>query len=201
MNVTCQELRDRAWNSLTGKYWSLFVMLLVLAVVSGVLSSFSMGLGALLTLPMGYALSVAILNVSRIQAEPQIESLFTVYRDNLQKSFLVPFLLGLFVFLWSLLLIIPGIIMSYAYSMAIYVANDNPELSAMDAIRKSRELMDGHKWDLFVLDLSFIGWIFLCLLTGGIGFIFLAPYLEMAHVEFYRELVDKQVEEAQVVSE
>jgi len=62
-------------------------------------------------------------------------------------------------------------------------------------------LMDGHKWDLFVLDLSFIGWILLCLLTCGIGFIFLAPYMEMAHVEFYRELVDKQVEEAQVVSE
>lgn len=194
MKLTCQELRDRAWNSLSGKYWSLFVMLLVSAVISGVLSGFTSGVGSLLALPMKFALSIAFLNVSRILAEPQIESLFTVYRDNLKKSFLVPLLQELFVFLWSLLFVIPGVIMAYAYSMAIYVANDNPELSAMDAIRKSRELMDGHKWDLFVLDLSFIGWIFLCLLTCGIGFIFLAPYIEMAHVEFYRELTEQATE-------
>ncbi len=194
MKLTCQELRDRAWNSLTGKYWSLIIMLLVFALISGAAGSFTMGLLSLLTLPMGYALSVAFLNVSRTQCNPQLESMFTVYRDNFLKAFLVPLLQGLFVFLWSLLFVIPGIIMAYAYSMAIYVANDNPELSAMDAIRKSRELMNGHKWDLFVLDLSFIGWIFLCLLTCGIGFFFLAPYIEMAHVEFYRELTEQATE-------
>ena len=194
MKLTCQELRDRAWNSLTGKYWSLIIMLLVFAVISGAAGSFTMGLLSLLTLPMSYALSVAFLNVSRTQCNPQLESMFTVYRDNFLKAFLVPLLQGLFVFLWSLLFVIPGVIMAYAYSMAIYVANDNPELSAMDAIRKSRELMDGHKWDLFVLDLSFIGWIFLCLLTFGIGFFFLAPYIEMAPVEFYRELTEQATE-------
>lgn len=194
MKLTCQELRDRAWNSLTGKYWSLIIMLLVFALISGAAGSFTMGFLSLLTLPMGYALSVAFLNVSRTQCNPQLESMFTVYRDNFLKAFLVPLLQGLFVFLWSLLFVIPGIIMAYAYSMAIYVANDNPELSAMDAIRKSRELMNGHKWDLFVLDLSFIGWIFLCLLTCGIGFFFLAPYIEMAHVEFYRELTEQATE-------
>lgn len=194
MKLTCQELRDRAWNSLTGKYWSLIIMLLVFALISGAAGSFTMGLLSLLTLPMSYALSVAFLNVSRTQCNPQLESMFTVYRDNFLKAFLVPLLQGLFVFLWSLLFFIPGVIMAYAYSMAIYVANDNPELSAMDAIRKSRELMDGHKWDLFVLDLSFIGWIFLCLLTFGIGFFFLAPYIEMAHVEFYRELTEQATE-------
>lgn len=194
MKLTCQELRDRAWNSLTGKYWSLIIMLLVFALISGAAGSFTMGLLSLLTLPMGYALSVAFLNVSRTQCNPQLESMFTVYRDNFLKAFLVPLLQGLFVFLWSLLFVIPGVIMAYAYSMAIYVANDNPELSAMDAIRKSRELMNGHKWDLFVLDLSFIGWIFLCLLTCGIGFFFLAPYIEMAHVEFYRELTEQATE-------
>ena len=150
-------------------------MLLVFALISGAAGSFTMGLLSLLTLPMSYALSVAFLNVSRTQCNPQLESMFTVYRDNFLKAFLVPLL-------------------QYAYSMAIYVANDNPELSAMDAIRKSRELMDGHKWDLFVLDLSFIGWIFLCLLTCGIGFFFLAPYIEMAHVEFYRELTEQATE-------
>lgn len=194
MKLTCQELRDRAWNSLSGKYWSLIIMLLVVAMISGAAGSFTMGLLSLLTLPMSYALSVAFLNVSRTQCNPQLESMFTVYRDNFLKAFLVPLLQGLFVFLWSLLFVIPGVIMAYAYSMAIYVANDNPDMQAMDAIRKSRELMDGHKWDLFVLDLSFIGWIFLCLLTCGIGFFFLAPYIEMAHVEFYRELTEQATE-------
>lgn len=194
MKLTCQELRDRAWNSLSGKYWSLIIMLLVVALISGAAGSFTMGLLSLLTLPMSYALSVAFLNVSRTQCNPQLESMFTVYRDNFLKAFLVPLLQGLFVFLWSLLFVIPGVIMAYAYSMAIYVANDNPEMQAMDAIRKSRELMDGHKWDLFVLDLSFIGWIFLCLLTCGIGFFFLAPYIAMAHVEFYRELTEQATE-------
>lgn len=194
MKLTCQELRDRAWNSLSGKYWSLIIMLLVVSLISGAAGSFTMGLLSLLTLPMSYALSVAFLNVSRTQCNPQLECMFTVYRDNFLKAFLVPLLQGLFVFLWSLLFVIPGVIMAYAYSMAIYVANDNPDMQAMDAIRKSRELMDGHKWDLFVLDLSFIGWIFLCLLTCGIGFFFLAPYIEMAHVEFYRELTEQATE-------
>ena len=106
MKLTCQELRDRAWNSLTGKYWSLIIMLLVFAVISGAAGSFTMGLLSLLTLPMSYALSVAFLNVSRTQCNPQLESMFTVYRDNFLKAFLVPLLQGLFVFLWSLLFVI-----------------------------------------------------------------------------------------------
>lgn len=200
MNLTCKELRDRAWESLRGMYWELFLLSLIVVVIAGAAGSFTMGVLTLLVLPMTYALEIAFLNASRQKVKPQAESLFTVYRDNFSKAFLVPFLMALFVYLWALLFIIPGIIMAYAYSMAVYVANDNPELSAMDAIRKSKELMRGHKWDLFVLDLSFIGWILLSMLTGGIGFIFLAPYIDMAHVEFYRQLTDNVVE-AEVVND
>lgn len=200
MNLTCTELRERARQSLTGKYWSLFVLFLVTIAISAIAGSFTAGVLSLLVLPMGFACNIAVLEVSRSKQVPPVESLFTVYRDNFLKAFLVPFLTALFVGLWSLLFLIPGIIMAYAYSMSVFIANDHPELSAMDAIRKSRELMQGHKWDLFVLDLSFIGWIFLSLLTGGIGFFFLAPYVEMAHVEFYRALTE-QIEDAEVVSE
>ena len=191
MKPTCKELRARAWKTLEGRYWSVFLLFLVVVVIDGIASSVTAGVLGLLALPLLYALDVAFLQVSRSKEVPSVESLFYVYRDNFLKSFLVVFLMFLFVSLWTLLLIIPGIIMAYAYSMAVYVANDNPELSAMDAIRKSRELMRGHKWDLFVLDLSFIGWILLCCLTCGLGFLFLAPYIEMAHAEFYRELTDK----------
>lgn len=200
MNLTCTELRERARQSLTGKYWSLFVLFLVTIAISAIAGSFTAGVLSLLVLPMGFACNIAVLEVSRSKQVPPVESLFTVYRDNFLKAFLVPFLTALFAGLWSLLFLIPGIIMAYAYSMSVFIANDHPELSAMDAIRKSRELMQGHKWDLFVLDLSFIGWIFLSLLTGGIGFFFLAPYVEMAHVEFYRALTE-QIEDAEVVSE
>ncbi len=157
-----------------------------------------MGSLAILALPMAFAFSIEILKLSREGKQPEIENLFTIYRDNLQKSFLVPFLVALFVCLWSLLLIIPGLIMAYAYSMAIFISNDNPELSAMDAIKKSREIMKGHKWELFVLDLSFIGWILLACLTMGIGFIFLQPYIDTAHAEFYRELIEENNVDAPV---
>ena len=193
-------MRNRAWESLRGMYWPVFLMFLVYIIIAGAGSSFSFGLLALLALPMGFACDVAVLNLVRQRQRPQVENLFSIYRDNFEKAFLVPFLVQLFISLWCLLLIVPGIIMAYAYSMAIYVSNDHPELSSMEAIRRSKELMRGHKWDLFVLDLSFIGWILLAMLTGGIGIFFLLPYIEAAHAEFYRELTE-QVEDAQVVNE
>ena len=200
MKSTCKELRDRAWESLRGMYWPLFLMILVYVIIAGAGSSFSFGVLALLALPMGFACDVAVLNLVRQRQRPQVDNLFSIYRTNFEKAFLVPFLTQLFISLWCILFIIPGIIMAYAYSMAIYVSNDHPELSSMEAIRKSKELMRGHKWDLFVLDLSFIGWILLCCITGGIGFFFLLPYLEAAHAEFYRELTE-QVEDVEVVNE
>lgn len=200
MKSTCKELRNRAWETLRGNYWPLFLVYLILYVISGATGSVSFGVLTLLTLPMTYAADIAVLNLSRNRVKPQPECLFNVYRDNLGKAFLVPFLMLLFIYLWTLLFIIPGVIMAYAYSMAVFVANDNPELSAMDAIKKSRELMRGHKWDLFVLDLSFIGWILLSILTCGLGLLFLVPYIEAAHAEFYRELTEEAVD-AQVVNE
>lgn len=191
MKSTCKELRNRAWESLRGMYWPVFLMFLVFIIITGAGSSFSFGVLALLALPMGFACDVAVLNLVRQRQRPQVENLFSIYRTNFEKAFLVPFLVQLFISLWCLLLIVPGIIMAYAYSMAIYVSNDHPELSSMEAIRRSKELMRGHKWDLFVLDLSFIGWILLAMLTGGIGIFFLLPYIEAAHAEFYRELTDK----------
>lgn len=200
MKPTCKELRDRAWKTLEGRYWSVLLLAVVVIVIYSIASSVTAGVLGLLALPLLYAVDVAYLQTSRDKQVPSIESLFYVYRDNFLKSFLVVFLMFLFISLWMILLIIPGIIMTYAYAMAVYVANDHPELSAVDAIKKSKELMRGHKWDLFVLDLSFIGWILLCCLTCGIGFFFLVPYIEMAHVEFYRELTE-QVEDAQVVND
>ena len=90
--------------------------------------------------------------------------------------------------LWSLLLIIPGIIKGFSYAMTPYILEDNPELSATEAIHRSRMMMKGHKFDLFWLYLSFIGWAFLCLLTLGIGYIWLYPYIQASEAAFYEEV-------------
>lgn len=101
-----------------------------------------------------------------------------------------------YIILWSLLLCIPGIVKAYSYAMTNYIVVDNPDLDADAAIHRSRELMKGHKWDLFCLDLSFIGWAFLCLLTAGIGFFWLAPYMKTARAGFYDDLVAGETTEA-----
>lgn len=90
--------------------------------------------------------------------------------------------------LWTLLLFIPGIIKAYSYSMTPYILAENPELSASEAIHRSRMMMRGHKFDLFWLQLSFIGWVFLSLLTAGIGFLWMDPYYRTAQAAFYEEV-------------
>ena len=197
MKPTCQELRDNAWKALekSGGYWYAVLLLLIVTAIIAAASGVTGGVLGLLALPMTFAYNVEILKLDREGKVPQIESIFNIYRDNFQKSFLVTFLIELFVLLWALLFIVPGIIMAYAYSMSIYIAHDNPELTAMEAIQKSKEMMRGHKWDLFVLDLSFIGWILLCCLTFGLGFILLQPYIDTAHAEFYRNLIGESNDE------
>lgn len=95
---------------------------------------------------------------------------------------------GLYVFLWTLLLIIPGIIASYSYAMTEYILAEHPELTAGEAIAASKEMMYGNRWRLFCLQLSFIGWVILCALTLGIGNLWLNPYQNVAEAAFYREI-------------
>lgn len=97
-------------------------------------------------------------------------------------------LMGIFVFLWTLLLIIPGIIKGFAYSLVPYILVDKPELSANEAINLSMKMMKGHKFDFFWLCLSFIGWILLAILTLGIGLFWLLPYMYTAYAAFYQDV-------------
>ena len=95
---------------------------------------------------------------------------------------------GLYVFLWSLLLIIPGIIKAYAYAMSVFILSENPEMSAKEAMDVSRKMMDGNKWRLFCMQLSFIGWDLLNLCTLGLGSLWLGPYKNAASAAFYDEV-------------
>lgn len=117
-----------------------------------------------------------------------VKDLFSMFH-MFTKGFLQALLRGIYVFLWTLLFIIPGIVKAYSYAMTPFIMVENPELTANEAITASRTLMDGHKGDLFTLDLSFIGWRLLCCLTFGIGIFFLNPYTNAARAAFYRDLV------------
>ena len=110
---------------------------------------------------------------------------------NLVTGCMLFYLKKVLIILWSLLLIVPGIIAHYRYTMAHFILCDDPDIPAREAIRQSKELMEGHKMELFKLDLSFIGWILLSVATFGLGFIFLRPYMLAAHVAFYRELRER----------
>lgn len=98
------------------------------------------------------------------------------------------FLMMLFTYLWMLLLIVPGIIKAFAYSMTPYILKDYPELSANQAINLSIKMMKGHKFDYFYLQLSFIGWGLLSILTLGIGYIWLMPYMYASMAAFYEDI-------------
>lgn len=117
-----------------------------------------------------------------------VHNMFTIPSGNYLHIVFVYFLMTVKVLLWSLLLIVPGIIKSFSYAMTPYIAVEHPEYSASEAIRASSEMMRGHKFDLFWLYLSFIGWFFLAILTCGIGFFWLEPYLATAQASFYNDL-------------
>ncbi|MFD0769799.1 DUF975 family protein [Bacillus sp. CGMCC 1.60114] len=125
-----------------------------------------------------------------------IDDLFEGFRKkNVFKSMKLAVLMGVYVFLWSLLLIVPGIIKGFSYSMAYYIMLDHPEYTASEALKKSQEMMKGHKLDLFILSLSLIGWFILgiaiAFFTFGIPFLWIYPYYFTTVSHFYLNLVNR----------
>lgn len=123
----------------------------------------------------------------------EVKDLFSQF-ERFSVGFLQLFLRNLFVALWGLLFLIPGIIKNFSYAMTPFILEDHPELTAKQAIRRSTELMNGHKGELFILELTFIGWELLNALTLGIGSFWLTPYKNAAYAAFYRELTANQRE-------
>ena len=119
--------------------------------------------------------------------EARFEDLFSGF-DIFGNAFVLNLLIALKVFAWSLLFVIPGIVAAYRYSMATYILAENPNMQATEAIERSKALMDGRKGALFCLDLSFIGWALLAVLTAGIGNLWLVPYMTVSRAAFYRSL-------------
>ena len=115
--------------------------------------------------------------------QARFEDLFSGF-DIFGNAFVLNLLITLKVIAWSLLFVIPGIVAAYRYSMATYIMAENPNMQATEAIERSKALMDGRKGDLFCLDLSFIGWALLAVLTAGIGNLWLTPYMTVSRAAF-----------------
>ena len=148
---------------------------------------------SLLRLIIGGAVSFgyAKFNLKLVDGEEaNLGDLFS--RMYIGKGIGMNFLVGLYTFLWTLLLIIPGIIKGLAYSMTPYILSEHPELRVNEAIDLSQKMMKGNKWRFFCLQLSFIGWILLSVLTLGIAMLWVNPYIEATGAAFYRELSNKE---------
>lgn len=179
------EIKKNTKAAMKGKWGVAIGVLIVHSLLSSAISATAIGIVALPLLAVG--LAAFFLDALRSE-KGSFESFFKGFTEYLGTKLLSMLLMQIFISLWSILLFIPGIVKSYSYSMTPYILLDKPELSATEAITDSRMMMRGHKWQLFLLDLSFIGWILLSLLTFGILFIYVIPYMEAARAEFYRTL-------------
>ncbi len=117
------------------------------------------------------------------------------------RGILASLWVSLWTIIWTFLFIIPGIVKAYAYSMTLYLVAENPELSITKALKVSMAITKGHKMDLFILDLSFIGWSILCCFTAGIGYLWLVPYIQMTKVNAYHALLKEALTTGLITAE
>ena len=199
---TISEYKDMALQSLEGKWGKAAIASLIAFIILelfGSSPSFFMdpipsmvlqGVLSVLLLPLAWGYITFFLRIIRDE-NLDYGHLFDGFNQYF-RIFLAELLKGIYILLWALLLIIPGLIKEYSYAMTEFILKDNPEMSGEEAICESMRLMQGHKMQLFLLDLSMIGWLILSILTLGIGFLFLMPYNYTAHAHFYEDLKAKQ---------
>ena len=183
---TRQELKQIAKERLAANRGNCIGVYVLVLVASAILGGISFGLGALVLLPiLSVAMAGWFYRVFRGE-NLTINDWFTGMFDDFGRKWLGMFWAALKVFLWSLLLVIPGIIAAYRYSMAVYIMLDDPSKSPMQCIRESKEMTRGYKGQLFVLDLSFIGWAILSIIPFVA--IYTEPYIATTKANFYRAL-------------
>lgn len=198
-------LKQKAKESLNGKYADAVIVILITGILGGIAGLFT-GIGEELKLiplqVLGEVISFVItclisfgslsfyLKISRNE-EVTYKELFS--KTNMFIPYLlISLLTGIFTFFWSLLFIIPGIIAAISYSQCFLIALENPAVDPMEAIKESKKLMEGHKMDYFLLNLSFIGWMILGIFTFGLLYFWLIPYMSVTQMNFYNALLEEK---------
>ena len=193
--MTRVELKNMAKEQIQGKIGILFLIFLIIAII---------GAGSALVPVVGWFATIVIMpafNISLcmiflgLTKNEDISVGYAFKGFNITgKAVWLNIITNFFVFLWSLLLVIPGIIKVFSYAAAPFILADNPELTAREALSESKRIMDGHKFDLFVLQLSFFWWYILSAITFGIAYIYVVPYFQATMANFYNDIKDKTVE-------
>lgn len=142
--------------------------------------------------PLNYGKSRMFLKQARDGQDMNLADLFKGFTEDLGGNIVLALATALFTFLWALLFVIPGIVKGYAYSQVFYIKADHPEYDWKACIEESKRMMQGHKGELFVLDLSFIGWFFVGALCLGVGTLWVTPYMEATKAHFYQTLPASQ---------
>ena len=192
-----QELKAKAKEQIKGNIGILFVMMLIVGAVGGLANVIPVvgSIAAAIVIIPAFSIAMVIVYLKLVSGvKPEIAELFQHF-NKFWASFKVTFFMGLFTMLWSLLLYIPGIIKGLSYSMSMYILAENPDMPALEAIDRSKKMMDGHKMELFVLMLSFIGWYLLCMVTFGIAAIYVVPYMSATMANFYNNIKGQPVVE------
>ena len=196
-----REVLQDNWDDAISVYFAIFIITCILSVPSVIgellpLGKYlSLGLAGgttllgILAIPMQPAFYIALLQKTRNSEEKFLRNTVQQFTKNYSRLLLSGVLINIIVSVLSIFtLLIGGIIFSYAYRMVPYLISDYPELSATEAMKISREMMQGYKWKLFLLDFSFIGWWILTFMTLGLGAFMLVPYTQTATVVFYEDL-------------
>ena len=202
-----KEIKEQAKTEFKNQYWPLVGYTVLMSIIAGAAGSVC-GLAAIPVLGQLLSIAASICFIGPFSVacnwmyyraykgeQIDIKDMFVTFTngDLWKKALLTSFLVSLYTALWSLLFIVPGIIKGYSYSMAIFLIMDDPSLTAKEAIQKSMEMTNGYKGDMFVMDLSFIGWAILTELTFGIlGIFWTIPYISVAKAGIYGRLLENQ---------
>ena len=184
MQMARESLRGK-WNTVVPIF---LIYIIITAALQGVSEVFPLAglISLILSGPIALGISIFSLNIAG-DNDLKAEQLFEGFK-NFGTSVVAYLLMVIFILLWSILLIIPGIIAALSYSMTFFIIAEDSSIDAVEALKKSKEMMDGHKWKYFCLSLRFIGWALICILTLGIGFIWLLPYIQVTTVKFYEDI-------------
>ena len=191
------ELKAKAKEQIKGKIGIMLVISLIIAVITAavawIVSRIPYVGTAIAPLVVAPAFTLSITRVVlgiTAGVKPSAGDAFCGF-DDYWSAIKLHLLSGLYIFLWSLLFVIPGIIKTYAYSMAVYILAENKGKSARECIKESNAMTMGYKADLFILGLSFIGWSVLCIVTFGIALIWVMPYMQVTYANTYNLLKSK----------
>lgn len=187
--MTRAELKSAAKEQIQGKIGTLFVMFLVVfMILTACAIILIIGTFATFIVVPAFSLSFCMIYLKLTKKEEiMVGDLFLGFSAT-GKAVWLQIITSFFTFLWSCLFVIPGIIKQYSYAMGFYILADNPELTAREALARSKEMMRGHKMELFVLQLSFIGWYLLVSITFGIASIYVVPYMNATTANFYNSI-------------